>query len=127
MTPQYIQRPSCLNCMKLYEKFNWCLKSKTQKSDQAILLTYTLDILTLIVDNYSQFKIRKFPSALDCVLGISNIIVATCFTFKVSKGCKDQESIQSSTTPDLGYQWESVKLTVIHNKREPRGQPFPSR
>ena len=21
--------------------------------------------------------------------------------------CKDQESIQSSTTPDLGYQWES--------------------
>ena len=28
------------------------------------------------------------------------------------KGCKDQESIQSSTTPDPGYQWESDKLTV---------------
>ena len=27
------------------------------------------------------------------------------------KGCKDQESIQSSTTPDPGYQWESDKLT----------------
>ena len=26
--------------------------------------------------------------------------------------CKDQESIQSSTTPDPGYQWESDKLTV---------------
>ena len=35
------------------------------------------------------------------------------------KGCKDQESIQSSTTPDPGYQWKSDKLTVIHHKREP--------
>ena len=42
-------------------------------------------------------------------------------------GCKDQESIQSSTTPDPGYQWEIEKLTVGHHKREPRGQPFPSR
>ena len=25
--------------------------------------------------------------------------------------CKDQELIQSSTTPDPGYQWESDKLT----------------
>ena len=41
--------------------------------------------------------------------------------------CKDQESIQSSTTPNLGYQWESNKLTVKHHKREPRGQPFPGR
>ena len=42
-------------------------------------------------------------------------------------GCKDQESIQSSTTPGPGYQWESDQLTVGHYKREPRGQPFPSR
>ena len=37
---------------------------------------------------------------------------------------KYQESIQSSTTPDPGYQWESNKLTVTcrHHKREPRGQ-----
>ena len=40
---------------------------------------------------------------------------------------KDQESIQSSTTLDPGYQWESNKLTLGHNEREPRGQPFPSR
>ena len=38
-----------------------------------------------------------------------------------------QKSIQSSTTPDPGYQRESDKLTVRHHKREPRGQPFPSR
>ena len=43
------------------------------------------------------------------------------------KGCKDQESIQSSTIPDPGYQWESDKLTVRHRKREPRGQPLPSK
>ena len=36
---------------------------------------------------------------------------------------KDQESIQSSTTPDPGYQWESNKLLVRrHHKQEPRGQ-----
>ena len=37
---------------------------------------------------------------------------------------KDQESIQSSTTPDQGYQWESDNFTIRHHKREPRGQPF---
>ena len=40
---------------------------------------------------------------------------------------KDQESVQSSTTPDPGYQWESDNFTIRHHKREPRGQPFPSR
>ena len=49
------------------------------------------------------------------------------FDIKVNKGAKDQESIQSSTTPDPGYQWESDKVTVRHDEREPSGQPFPSR
>ena len=40
---------------------------------------------------------------------------------------KIQESIQSNTTPDPGYQWESDNVTIRHHKREPRGQPFPSR
>ena len=43
------------------------------------------------------------------------------------QGRKDQESTQSSTTPKPGYQWESDKPTVRHHKREPSGQPFPSR
>ena len=30
----------------------------------------------------------------------------------------DQESIQSSTTPGPGNQWESNKLTIRHHKRE---------
>ena len=29
--------------------------------------------------------------------------------------------------PDSGYQWESDNATIRHHKREPRGQPFPSR
>ena len=36
---------------------------------------------------------------------------------------KDQESIQSSTTPDPGYQWERDNVTIKHHKREQRGQP----
>ena len=38
------------------------------------------------------------------------------------KDGKDQESIQSNTTPDPdpGYQWESKKLTVRHHRRELR-------
>ena len=29
---------------------------------------------------------------------------------------KDQESIQSSTTPELVYQWESDNVTIRHHK-----------
>ena len=39
---------------------------------------------------------------------------------------KYQESIQSSTTPDQRYLWESDNFTIRHHKREPRGQPFPN-
>ena len=31
---------------------------------------------------------------------------------KSTKEGKDQESIQSSTTPNPGYQWESKKITI---------------
>ena len=41
---------------------------------------------------------------------------------QIKKDGKDQESIQSSTTPDPGYQLESDKLLVRHHKRQPRGQ-----
>ena len=40
---------------------------------------------------------------------------------------KDQASIQSSTTPDPGYQWESDNVANRHHTPEPRGQPFPNR
>ena len=34
------------------------------------------------------------------------------------KESKDQESIQSSTKPDPGYQCESNNVTIRHHKRE---------
>ena len=54
-------------------------------------------------------------------------IVKQRMLMQSKKDDKDQESIQSSTTPYPGYQWVSKKLTITHHKREPRGQPFPSR
>ena len=44
-----------------------------------------------------------------------------------NRGQNHQDSIQSSTTPDLGYQLESDNVTIRHHKREPRGQPLSSR
>ena len=38
--------------------------------------------------------------------------------FQNKKEGKDQGSIQSSTTPDPGYQWESDNVTNTHHKRE---------
>ena len=45
------------------------------------------------------------------------------FTDPCKKEGKDQESIQSRTTPDPGYQWESDNFTIRHH-RDPRGHPF---
>ena len=38
--------------------------------------------------------------------------------------CKDQESIQSSTTPDPEYQWESDKLTADTTNESQEVSPF---
>ena len=80
------------------------------------------EYFTIILYTYANFlfSTKRFKSG---VLLVSYEYIND----KVSKGDKDLESIQSSTTPDPGYQWESDKLTVRHHKREPRGQPFPSR
>ena len=44
--------------------------------------------------------------------------------YESKKEGKDQESIQLSTIPDPGYQLESNKLIIRHQKQEPRGQPI---
>ena len=48
------------------------------------------------------------------------------FVFKVSKGAKIRNRY-SQVSHLTQYKWESGKLTVIHHKREQRGQPVPSR
>ena len=62
--------------------------------------------------------------------GISSHRDATTYNYlliapQLEKEGKDQESRQSSTTPDPGYQWESDNYTIRHHKREPRGQQSP--
>ena len=52
--------------------------------------------------------------------------VRLLYASQSTKEGKDQKPIQSGTTPDPGYQWESTKLTISHHKREQRGQSFPS-
>ena len=68
---------------------------------------------------------------LDCSYGgrfcwFKRVLRMKCLAQSKKEG-KDQESIQSSTTPDPGYQWECDNVKNTHHKREPRGQPIPSR
>ena len=42
--------------------------------------------------------------------------VDTVKLFKVKKEGNDQESTQSSSTTDSGYQWESDNFTIRHHK-----------
>ena len=48
------------------------------------------------------------------------------FPDQSKQGCKDQESIQSSTTPDPGHQWESDKLTEDTTNESQEVSPFPA-
>ena len=55
------------------------------------------------------------------------LIAFLLLSFESKKEGKDEDWIQSSTTPDPGYQLESDNVIIRHQKREPRGQHFPSR
>ena len=46
--------------------------------------------------------------------------------FKVRKEDKDQESIQSSTTPDPGYQWKVTKSQLDITNESQEVSPFPA-
>ena len=50
---------------------------------------------------------------------MSDILRTVHFTklMQCKKEGKDQESIQSSTTPDPGCQWESDNVTIRHHKK----------
>ena len=50
--------------------------------------------------------------------------VISAWSYTSKQGSKDQESIQSSTTPDPGYQWESDKLTVDTTIESQEVSPF---
>ena len=41
-------------------------------------------------------------------------------------GCKDQESIQSNTTPDPGYQWKVTNSQLDSSNESQEVSPFPA-
>ena len=45
---------------------------------------------------------------------------------QIPEWCKYQESIQSNTTPNPGYQWESGKLKITHPDKSQEVSPFPA-
>ena len=59
-------------------------------------------------------------------IGERQVFNDTVREFQSKKGCKDQESIQSSTTPDPEYQWESDKLTEDTTNESQEVSPFPA-
>ena len=57
--------------------------------------------IVLVVEG---LNIINLYAIYDPVTGPENpIYVVLCVQYESKKGCKDQESIQSSTTPDPGY------------------------
>ena len=81
-----------------------------------------LNLLNKLGKSDNHFLNLKFPYLHLCLLAL--FVYAS---IESKKEGKNQESIQLSTTPDLGYQWESDNVTIRHHKRESKGQPFPSR
>ena len=81
----------------------------------------TVEIETLLKMKY-VFKSRSVTSLF------SELLQSVISFFMMNTYHKsNQESLQSSTTPDPGYQWENDNVTTRHHKREARGQSFPSR
>ena len=65
--------------------------------------------------------LRSLCITLALSLSAKKCIVFIDEHWQSKKEGKDQESIQSSTTPDPGYQWESDNVTIkIRNERAKR-------
>ena len=73
--------------------------------------------------NHAEYFQVIYMSHLNQI-NVQNSSYFRVFTSK--KWCKDQESIQSSTTPDPGYQWESDKLTEDTTNESQEVSPFPA-
>ena len=59
--------------------------------------------------------------------GLKSDSLTILVRYKSKKDGKDQEMIQSSTTPDPGYHMGKLQKYNKHHQQEPRGQAFPSR
>ena len=67
----------------------------------------TLAKIPIVGNHMSRFQYYDFKE------GDKNIHLQDyLFASRSKKEGKDQETIQSSTTPDSGYQWESDNVTI---------------
>ena len=96
--------------------------------DVTIIIAIT--IFKNIINGWAQLALvhrQRWPSANSKIFSEGvEYLEYTNLSESVKEG-KNQESIQSSTKPDPGYQWERDNVTTRLPKREPRGQPFHSR
>ena len=101
------------------------LKKSVRKTDACFILI----VFCACAHAYVRVCVCFLLSLSHSVMGLSAICgcdISWSYS-EIKKEGKDQESIQSSTTSDPGYQWESDNVAIRHHKREPRDQPFPSR
>ena len=92
-----------------------CATSKGSDQRRPLSLEYSMTLRPL-TNHHLEFLSSK--SSCPHMFKMPHVMA------QIKYGCKYQDLIQSSTTADPRYQWESDKLTVRHRKREPRGQPF---
>ena len=89
------------------------------------LFYYERDFMMSLSDDRQADIIDVFNTTYrysDDILNINNVYFDSMV--KVNKGAKIRN--RYNQVPHLN-QWKNAKLTVRHHKREPRGQPFPSR
>ena len=82
-----------------------------------VILALIVSSICVSIDLKWKKKLLKSSSLEPCGPQLINWVCNN----ESKKAGKDQGSIQSSTTPDPAYQWESDNDTIRHHKREPRG------
>ena len=92
------------------------------------MFKFTRNIVSTLVQTYfihSLLYNKHSTNNISNQLNERHLTVSVSL-YKSKYGCKDQESIQSSTTPDPGYKWESDKLTVDTTNESQEVSPFPA-
>ena len=75
----------------------------------------------------STSVLQALPGKLDIIRhSVSILYLAILLVNQGKKEAKDQESIQSSATPDPGYQWESDTVTIRYHNENQEFSPFPA-
>ena len=94
--------------------------------DRTMVLVVTVPYYCLSLTLHNFIFVLFHFGQLRLWANLRRIIMMLGYTESKKNG-RNMESIQLSTTPDPGHQWESDNFTIRQQKWEPRGHPFPSR